>query len=213
MSDHLKKERREYQYADLDRTTLRDNPFEQFDSWLKEAIDQDITDPTAMTLSTVDAEGRPWSRIVLLKGVDPEGFHFYTNYQSQKGREIEGNPRVSLLFPWLQLDRQVIVGGTAKKMTEEESTAYFASRPRESQLAANVSHQSEEVPSREALDERFMELQKQYDGVEIPKPDHWGGFVVIPDQFEFWQGGEHRLHDRFRFTKDGDGWHIARLSP
>lgn len=215
MTDNLEDERREYSYANLDRDALDDNPFRQFERWLQEALQRDIMDPTAMTVSTADADGRPWSRIVLLKGVDDTGFRFYTNYESQKGQEIEINPLVTLLFPWLQMDRQVIVSGTTEKLDDEISEAYFDSRPRESQLAAWVSRQSHEVPSRQHLDDEFAQLSERFDGKPIPKPEHWGGYRVVPAEFEFWQGGEHRLHDRFRYRMNAASrhWTITRLAP
>lgn len=213
MANKLENERREYQFADLDRDSLNDDPFAQFDTWMRDALANDITDPTAMILSTVDAGGHPWSRIVLLKGIDASGLRFFTNYESRKGREIAGNASVSLLFPWLQMDRQVIVGGRVEKLSAEESEAYFESRPRESQLAAWASSQSAEIASRAVLDQQFEALQQQYEGAPIPKPPAWGGYLVVPESFEFWQGGEHRLHDRFHFRRTGDSWEIARLSP
>lgn len=214
MSGNLEDERREYRFADLDLDSLHDDPIDQFDHWMTAALKREIADPTAMTVSTVSAEGKPWSRVVLLKGFDAEGFRFFTNYDSQKAAEIDANPEVALLFPWLQMDRQIIVGGRAEKLGAEEAGAYFASRPRESQLAAWASKQSHEIPSRRFLDEAFEKLSRQYDGADIPKPDYWGGYLVRPETFEFWQGGEHRLHDRFRYTLQTDGnWRIVRLSP
>lgn len=214
MADKLQSERREYCYGDLDRDSLHDEPTEQFRRWMDEAIAQNIQDPTAMTVATVDADHRPWSRIVLLKGYDANGFRFYTNFDSRKGREIASNSAVTLHFPWLQMDRQVIIGGSASKLPRADAEAYFASRPRESQIAAWISHQSSEIPSRESLDDAYDEATRQFEGKDIPLPDNWGGYIVEPDGFEFWQGGEHRLHDRFRYDRDERGsWRIARLAP
>ncbi|MDZ7684767.1 MAG: pyridoxamine 5'-phosphate oxidase [Gammaproteobacteria bacterium] len=214
MADKLESERREYSYGDLDRESLHEDPVEQFRRWMDEAIAKDIQDPTAMTVATVSPDNRPWSRIVLLKGYGENGFRFYTSFDSRKGREIAHNPAVTLHFPWLQMDRQVIIGGCAARLPIKQAEAYFASRPRESRIAAWISHQSSEIPSRESLDEAYDEAARKFEGKDIPLPENWGGYVVEPDCFEFWQGGEHRLHDRFRYDRDERGaWRIVRLSP
>ena len=172
-----------------------------------------IQDPTAMSLATVGAEGKPWQRMVLLKGFDEGGFVFYTNLGSRKAAEIEGNGQVSLHFPWLQLDRQVIVGGTAQRLSTAEVTSYFLSRPKGSQLAAWASKQSSPVNSRQVLETQFEQVKEKFSEGEIPLPDFWGGYRVVPEEIEFWQGGENRLHDRFRFKRENHQWDVARLSP
>lgn len=213
MTDKLENERREYRYGKLDRGTLADSPLDQFTRWMDEAIAAGITDPTAMTVTTVDRESKPASRIVLLKGFNEEGFRFYTNLQSHKAVEIASNPAVALHFPWLQMDRQVIVRGSASRLPAASAEAYFATRPRESQIAAWVSSQSRPIESRAALDDAYTEVTKRFDGATVPMPDHWGGFNVKPDHYEFWQGGEHRLHDRFVYALSGADWQIQRLAP
>lgn len=206
--------RREYVAGGLSREMLDDCPISQFEKWLTQAVRADLRDPTAMSLATIDAEGRPWQRIVLLKGVSTRGFVFYTNHASAKAAAMAREPRVSLLFPWNVLDRQVIVGGRAEKMSAAESARYFLSRPRESQLAAWASHQSRPVSARAVLEEQFRIMQRKFGDGEIPMPDFWGGYRVVPERIEFWQGGEHRLHDRFLYTLQGEScWEIEQLQP
>jgi pyridoxamine 5'-phosphate oxidase len=209
----LQDNRREYDYGKLSRESLLDSPFDQFKLWMAQAIEADIQDPTAMSVATVNAEGKPWQRMVLLKDFDERGFVFYTNLGSRKAAEIEGNAQVSLHFPWLQLDRQVIVGGRAERLSTVDVMKYFLSRPKGSQLAAWASKQSSRINSRQALETQFEQVKAKFSKGEIPLPDFWGGFRVIPEEIEFWQGGESRLHDRFSFQRDGDDWDIARLSP
>jgi pyridoxamine 5'-phosphate oxidase len=210
----LEQERREYRFGKLTRESLADSPFDQFQTWMDQALDAAIQDPTAMTVSTVAANGHPWSRILLLKGFDERGFSFYTNLKSRKGQEIEANPNVTLHFPWLALDRQVTIGGTASVLDNATADAYFATRPRESQVAAWVAQQSSEVASREFLDSRFAEVSSSYEDKEIPRPEFWGGYTVQPEVFEFWQGGEHRIHDRFVYELADDlSWSIRQLAP
>ena len=209
----LQDSRREYDYGKLSRESLLDSPFDQFKLWMAQAIEADIQDPTAMSVATVNAEGKPWQRMVLLKDFDERGFVFYTNLGSRKAAEIEGNAQVSLHFPWLQLDRQVIVGGRAERLSTVDVMKYFLSRPKGSQLAAWASKQSSRINSRQALETQFEQVKAKFSKGEIPLPDFWGGFRVIPEEIEFWQGGESRLHDRFSFQRDGDDWDIARLSP
>ncbi|MDA9091642.1 pyridoxamine 5'-phosphate oxidase [Porticoccaceae bacterium] len=209
----LQDNRREYDYGKLSRESLLDSPFDQFKRWMAQAIEADIQDPTAMSVATVNAEGKPWQRMVLLKDFDERGFVFYTNLGSRKATEIAGNAQVSLHFPWLQLDRQVIVGGRAERLSTVDVMKYFLSRPKGSQLAAWASKQSSRVNSRQALETQFEQVKAKFSKGEIPLPDFWGGFRVIPEEIEFWQGGESRLHDRFSFQRNGDGWDIARLSP
>ena len=209
----LQDNRCEYDYGKLSRESLLDNPFEQFKLWMAQAIEADIQDPTAMSVATVNAEGKPWQRMVLLKDFDERGFVFYTNLGSRKAAEIKGNAQVSLHFPWLQLDRQVIVGGCAERLSTVDVLKYFLSRPKGSQLAAWASKQSSRVNSRQALETQFEQVKEKFSKGEIPLPDFWGGYRVVPQEIEFWQGGENRLHDRFCFKRENDQWDIARLSP
>jgi pyridoxamine 5'-phosphate oxidase len=209
----LQDNRREYDYGKLTRESLSDNPFEQFTLWMTQAIEANIQDPTAMSVATVSAAGKPWQRMVLLKDFDERGFVFYTNLGSRKAQEIAGNAQVSLHFPWLQLDRQVIVGGRAERLSTIDVMKYFLSRPKASQLAAWASKQSSRINSRQALETQFEQVKAKFAQGEIPLPDFWGGFRVVPEEIEFWQGGEHRLHDRFQFKLNEGAWHISRLSP
>ncbi len=212
MSD-LEALRREYRRDGLRRRDLSDDPFRQFERWLDQAIGSGIKDPVAMTLATVDANRQPSQRIVLLKQASPEGLVFFTNYASNKARDIDRNPRVSLHFPWHMLERQVRVCGRARKISSAESLKYFVTRPEDSQLAAWASRQSRSIPSRRVLMQQFAAMKRKFRDGEIPLPDFWGGYRVVPDSFEFWQGGEDRLHDRFLYTIDGQGWNIERLAP
>jgi len=209
----IKDNRREYDYGTLSRENLRSNPFEQFSLWMDQALEAEIVDPTAMSVATVDTQGKPWQRMVLLKGFDERGFVFYTNLGSRKVADIMSNPQVSLQFPWLQLDRQVIVGGKAEPLSDNETSDYFKSRPISSQLAAWASEQSSPIASREVLEAQFNAVQQRFESGEVPLPEFWGGYRIVPREFEFWQGGENRLHDRFSFQRDGDSWIISRLSP
>lgn len=206
--------RREYLRGGLKREDLSDDPIAQFRLWMQQAIDMEVADPTAMVLATVSAAGQPSQRIVLLKNLDDEGFVFFTNYGSRKAREIAENPRVSLLFPWYSIDRQVKICGRAEKVPVAQSLRYFLSRPRESQLAAWASRQSSPIGSRDLLMGQLQSIKEKYAQGEIPLPDFWGGLRVRPEQIEFWQGGAHRLHDRFEYDRQDDGtWSIQRLSP
>lgn len=206
--------RREYTSGGLRREMLDPSPLRQLEQWLEHAVKAGLRDPTAMVLATVDAQGAPWQRIVLLKGLSRGGLVFYTNYASAKAEAIAHNPRVSLLFPWNELDRQVIVGGTAQKMSLAESASYFVTRPRESQIAAWASRQSRPLSTRALLEEQVRAMKAKFGRGEIPVPDFWGGYRVLPDRFEFWQGCEQRLHDRFEYRAGpGDEWHIQQLQP
>ncbi|MEM9255672.1 MAG: pyridoxamine 5'-phosphate oxidase [Pseudomonadota bacterium] len=206
--------RREYSAGGLNRDMLDACPVRQFEVWMEQALASEMIDPTAMVLSTYAEASGPTQRIVLFKGFVDGGFAFYTNYNSNKGKAIAESARVSLLFPWNALDRQVIVSGRAVKVNPEVSRRYFASRPRESQIVACASLQSQQVESRSALEQAAANLRQAYEGREIPRPEHWGGFQVKPERMEFWQGGEHRLHDRFVYTLDGDAnWSIKQLQP
>ena len=212
----LQDNRREYDYGKLTRESLSASPFDQFTLWMEQAIEAGIQDPTAMSVATVSAEGKPWQRMVLLKDFDQRGFVFYTNLGSRKAQEIEANAQVSLHFPWLQLDRQVIVGGRAERLSTVDVMKYFLSRPKGSQLAAWASKQSSRINSRQALETQFAQIKEKFAEGEIPLPDFWGGFRVVPEEIEFWQGGEMRLHDRFSYSRsddDSSSWDISRLSP
>jgi pyridoxamine 5'-phosphate oxidase len=205
--------RKEYSNRGLHREDLKPDPIDQFAVWFSQAVELRVHEPNAMTLATADASGMPFQRTVLLKQFDPRGFVFFTNYRSRKGQQLETNPNASLLFPWITLERQVIIQGIVEKSTPEESLEYFHARPRESQIGAWVSHQSEIIPSRELLTARLAELETQFAGREIPLPPFWGGYRLTPEAIEFWQGGAARLHDRFLYQRDGSGWSIDRLSP
>jgi pyridoxamine 5'-phosphate oxidase len=206
--------RREYIAGGLRRDRLDASPIRQFENWLEQAVKAGLKDPTAMALATVDAQGLPWQRIVLLKGLSHGGFVFYTNYGSAKAQAMAHNPRVSLLFPWNELDRQVIVGGTVEKMSIAESASYFITRPRESQIAAWASRQSRPISARALLEKQVQVLREKFGKGEIPMPDFWGGYRVVPERIEFWQGGEHRLHDRFLYRRQADAsWDIEQLQP
>lgn len=206
--------RREYLQGGLHRSDLEDDPIRQFATWFDQARQTTIADPTAMVLATVDQKGSPSQRTVLLKYFDEDGFVFFTNYGSRKAEEISHNDKVSLLFVWLELDRQVMINGIAEKISAKDSARYFVSRPRNSQVAAWVSSQSHRLSSRQALMQKFAEMKKKFGEGKIPLPSFWGGYRVIPTEIEFWQGRENRLHDRFMYTlSDPDGWAIERLAP
>jgi pyridoxamine 5'-phosphate oxidase len=203
--------REEYRRASLDETAVTHDPFEQFTRWFDEAVKSEHPALNAMTLATVSAEGRPSARIVLLKGVDHGGFVFYTNYKSRKGRELTANPAASLVMFWHQLEREVRVDGRVKKITAAESDAYFSSRPLGSRHAAIASPQSEVVPDRAMLEARFVEAALT--GEQPERPAHWGGYVLVPDAIEFWQGRPNRLHDRVLYSRKARTWKIERLAP
>ena len=206
--------RKEYIRGGLDESAVNADPIVQFSSWLNEAISAEVHEPTAMVLSTVSAEGAPSSRVVLLKGIDDGSMLFYTNYDSRKGRELMQNSRAALLFFWPELERQVRIEGTVARVSEETSTAYFHSRPFESQLGAASSPQSQVVTSREELDQRFAALAAANAGrTQIERPAHWGGFALTPHTIEFWQGRASRMHDRIRFRKLDGAWIVERLAP
>ncbi len=210
----LEDQRREYGAGRLTRDSLSACPYEQLDRWLKDALASDVPDPTAMSISTVSSDGKPWQRIVLLKQFDDRGLVFYTNFGSRKAAEIAGNPNVCLLFPWTLLDRQVIIGGVAEKLPAREALKYFLSRPRESQLAVWASRQSSRLDSRSLLEAQYARIKEKFSRGDVPLPDFWGGFRVVASEFEFWQGGEKRLHDRFHYRQGDNGdWQIQRLAP
>lgn len=205
--------RKNYQLMGLDENKIKNNPLDQFTIWFDEAIDAEVTEPNAMILSTVSQAGSPSSRTVLLKGLEEDGFIFFTNYESEKGKEIAQNNNVSLLFLWLDLERQVRISGKAIKLSTEGSEAYFKSRPRDSQIGAWASKQSEVVPDRQYLEDRFKTMRVKFKDQEIPLPHFWGGYKVIPSRIEFWQGRPNRLHDRILYSIDENEWKIERLSP
>jgi len=189
------------------------DPFELFASWYQVAEESGLIHPEAMALATASADGAPSVRMVLLKDVDSRGFVFFTNYGSRKGGELEANPRASLCFHWANLERQIRVEGSVERVSEEESFAYFSSRPRGSRIGAWASHQSQPLASREVFEERVAEMDARYPGDDVPLPPYWGGYLVRPRRIEFWQGRASRLHDRLIFERDGDGWRTLRLYP
>lgn len=209
----LEGERREYEGQDLDPADVAADPIEQVRAWLRGAREAGIFEPEAMTLSTIDEDGRPSSRYVLLRGLDERGFSFFTNYESAKGRALAQHPYAALTFGWLVLHRAVRVEGAVEKLPPEESDAYFASRPRGAQISAWASPQSTVIGGRDVLDRAMSEIEARFAGVEVPRPPHWGGFLVRPNRVELWQGRLNRLHDRLRYVRDGDAWRIERLAP
>lgn len=205
--------RKEYSAKGLHRADLDANPIVQFTTWFQQAMDCQVHEPNAMTLATVNDRGIPLQRTVLLKYFDHQGFVFFTNYESRKAQQMAQNPHVCLLFPWITMERQVIIQGRAEKISTAESLRYFTSRPRESQLGAWVSQQSSVISSRQLLMQKLREIGEKFQHGEIPLPSFWGGFRVVPETIEFWQGGPARIHDRFLYTRAEEDWQIDRLSP
>ena len=205
--------RREYLQGGLRSSDLPDEPFKNYEKWMTQAKEVNLLDPTAMVLATVDKLGQPYQRIVLLKKFDKNGFVFFTNLESRKAKHLESNNRVNLLFPWHNLERQVAVTGSVQKLSTADVLKYFISRPKESQIAAWVSKQSHKLSARQALEIKFNEMKKKFADGDVPLPKFWGGYLVRPESIEFWQGGEHRLHDRFLYTKNEQSWNIDRLAP
>ena len=212
---NLRDRRIQYETAGLNFDDLDESPVQQWHAWYVEAAEAELPEPNAMAISTIDAEGMPDSRIVLVRGLDDDGLTFFGNYNSAKGQQLDANPVASAVFPWIGLHRQVRVRGTVEMLPRHESDAYFASRPRDSQLGAWASPQSEVINGREILNERHAEFAEKFAGVEVLRPPHWGGWLLVPEVFEFWQGRPNRLHDRFRYRRDEvtQDWVIERLAP
>lgn len=213
MKSHVSSLRKEYLQSSLDEKDVNPNPIVQFEKWFDEALNSNILEPNAMVLSTVDEADQSSQRTVLLKGFGEDGFTFYSNYRSNKGLQMGLNPKVSILFPWYQLQRQIIIKGAVTKTSRAQSEEYFHSRPISSQLGAHVSKQSEKLGSRAELAERLENAEIEFKDKEIPLPENWGGYLIRPTSIEFWQGRASRLHDRILFEKNNDSWEIFRLSP
>jgi len=205
--------RKDYMLRSLSENDVHKNPISQFSIWWDEAIGSNIEEVNAMTLATVNEDGYPSARIVLLKDFNDNGFVFFTNYESRKGKSLLLHPKASIVFFWKELERQVRIQGVVEKISEEDSTSYYTSRPVESKIGAWASPQSEVIPSREFLEDRFKNYEQQFSDQEIPKPPHWGGYIVKPSRIEFWQGRPGRLHDRIEYNKNNEGWTIDRLAP
>jgi len=211
--NYIKGSRTDYNSDSLDTSNADENPIHQFSKWFSQALDSGTYEPHAMVLSTVSTDGKPSSRVVLLRDFSEEGFVFYTNYGSSKGKDLEQVPHAAVNFFWHELEKQIRIEGIARKLNPADSDAYFASRPRESQIGAWASQQSHVLISRDELDQKVVELAKQFDGVAIPRPPNWGGFIIVPEYFEFWQGRPNRLHDRLSYTLINNKWLINRLFP
>jgi len=213
INEYINQLREDYSRETLDEKQVDSNPIKQFEKWFTEAVDSKVNEPHAMTLATANKEGFPSARIILLRNFDEKGFSFYTNYESRKGEEILENPNGALLFFWQELQRQVRIEGILTKQTEQESDDYFNSRPLESKIGAWTSAQSKVIPNRKALDDDFKRLSEKYKDGNIPRPSHWGGYVLKPVSIEFWQGRPSRLHDRVLYILENNLWKINRLAP
>jgi len=205
--------REDYRKASLDEGDLRPDPLEQFRFWFEQAITAQLREPNAMILATCDGHGQPWTRTMLLKRLDDRGLVFFSNFESRKARHIAANPRVSVLFLWLELERQVSINGAAGRISTAESLAYFVTRPLGSRLGAWTSRQSSVITSRSLLEAKLAEMKRKFADGKVPLPSFWGGYRIIPESWEFWQGRPDRLHDRFLYSKSGDGWRAERLQP
>ncbi len=212
-TEKLQSLRQDYRSATFNETEADKNPIKQFDKWFSAALEAQIYEPNVMTLATADKNGKPNARIVLLKGVDQQGFSFYTNYLSTKGKELKKNPQACLVFFWAELERQVRIEGKVEKLDKETSEAYFHSRPNGSQVSAIVSPQSQVISDRATLERKAEELTETYKDKTIPKPAHWGGYIVKPTSIEFWQGRSNRLHDRIKYDLVNGKWQTSRLAP
>lgn len=215
MNKEIEQLREDYAMGALDIKDVMANPMEQFEKWIKEAMNAELPEPNAMILATVDENQQPSARVLLLKGIEEDGFIFYTNYQSNKAKDMGANPKVAMTFNWLELQRQVRIEGTVTKLDEDRSLEYFQSRPRGSQIGAWASPQSQVIPDREVLVKAVDKLEKEYNGFEkLPKPPHWGGYILKPSKIEFWQGRRSRLHDRIVFSMCCEKeWKVERLAP
>lgn len=213
LRNYLNQIRRDFADKPLEEQSVNDNPFLQFSVWFEEAVNAQLLDPYAMLISTVDEIGLPHSRVVYLRNISDEGMVFYTNYNSQKGKNISASNKIAITFFWVELERQIRIEGTVKKVSEELSDKYFAARPRESQLGAWASNQSETIKNRAELEENLKHFTEKFKGVDVPRPPHWGGYIVEPTKFEFWQGRPSRLHDRLIYTKNNNKWVISRIAP
>jgi pyridoxamine 5'-phosphate oxidase len=210
----VQNDRRDFKNEPLDESNMESNPFKQFEQWFEQALKAEIQEPYAFTLATADGQGFPSARVLYMRDVTPKGISFFTNYRSEKGQELSENPNCSANFFWMELDRQIRFAGRAEKLPVAESDEYFASRPRESQIGAWASDQSSPLENREELLQKLEDFKQKFEGGEVPRPDHWGGFMIIPEKVEFWQGRQSRLHDRIVYTRGDDGsWNLTRLSP
>ncbi len=213
ITNYLNEIRRDFAGQPFDEDCVNKNPIEQFSVWFEEAVNAQLLDPYAMSISTVDFNGQPSTRIVYMRGIKDGGFVFYTNYNSSKGKDLTENNLVSLNFFWGELERQIRIEGEVERVSEDDSDTYFAQRPRESQIGAWASNQSEELTDRNALEKKVSHYTEKFKDVDVPRPEHWGGYIVKPTKIEFWQGRANRLHDRIVYTKSDNDWKQSRLSP